>query len=109
MKTSALFLLLLGATASAAGTASPAGKPKSQFNSQIYEQENNTESFTGIVKIVREVDGETQVFFEGKQGFYSLASDSMQSKLVTSQTKKRPINVEVDKDSRRILKAEFKD
>ena len=84
-------------------------KPKSKFNAQIYEQEKETESFSAVVKVVREVQGETEVFFEGRQGFYGLSSDAQQDAIVKSQTKKRPIHVEVDRNSRRILKVEFQD
>lgn len=95
--------------ASQQAPATAPAKPKSQFNSQVYEQSAETESFSAIVKVVREVQGETEIFFEGKQGFYTLASDAMQAKMVKSQQKQKPVQVEIDTNARKILKAEFAD
>ncbi len=92
-------------TALAEGTKKTA--PKSQFNTQVYEQEQSSKSFSAVVKVLREVQGETQVFFEGQQGFFSLGNDSLQEKLVKSQKEKKAVSVEVDMAARRILKVEW--
>lgn len=87
----------------------PNPKPKSsQFNSQIYEKEKSESTFTAQVKIVREIQGDTQVFFLGVQGFYVLnlsasSAGSWQNLLIASQTKKFPVQVTVDTESRLIL------
>ncbi len=95
----------------AAATAKPAAptKAKSQFNSQVYEQSDSTESFSAVVKVVREVQGETEVFFQGHQGYYVLGNPSLQERLVKSQQKSRPVSVQVDVNARKILNVEFKD
>ena len=108
---------LLGICFSAALAAAEPSKPpaptnpppkKSQFNSQIYEKDKTEASFSASVKVVREVQGETQVFFEGVNGFYSLnmsspSAGSWQSLLVSSQSKKFHVQVTVDPESRQIL------
>jgi hypothetical protein len=100
-------------TANKAPATSPVGAktekaaPKSQYNNQVYEKSSDEEqSFTAIVKVVREVQGETEVFFEGKQGFYTLGSGS-QSLLNTSQKKKIPVSVSINPQNRQILKVEL--
>jgi hypothetical protein len=86
-----------------------AGKP-SQFNTQVHVQESSESSFVAVVKIVREIQGETQVFFEGKSGFYTLSSNSpsfgsIQSLLVESQKKKFAVSVKVNDDTKTLLSA----
>jgi hypothetical protein len=93
-----------GATKTTAPT-----KANSQFNSQVYEQNDNTENFTAIVKVVREVQGETEVFFQGRQGYYVLGNPSLQERLVKSQQKTKPVSVQIDSSARNILNVEFKD
>ena len=95
-----------GPTALAATSTQP--PKKSQFNSQIYENDKSESSFSARVKIVREVQGDTQVFFEGVKGFYVLTmsssnAGSWQNLLTASQTKKFKVQVSVDPDSRQIL------
>jgi hypothetical protein len=101
-----LFPLLLSAADAPKGKAAPA---KSQFNTQVYEKEQSSESFSAVVKVVREVQGETEVFFEGKQGFYTLGNSSLQERLVKSQKNQKPVNVQVDSMSRQITAVEFKE
>ena len=84
----------------------PSPSSKSKLNTQIYESEKEEESFTAVVKAVREVQGETEVFFEGKQGFFALASEKNQALLVKSQQKKFPVKVQVNSSSRQILSVE---
>ncbi len=84
-----------------------AGKP-SQFNTQVHEKEASESSFTAVVKILREVQGDSQVFFEGKSGTFTLDSGSpqfgsMQTLLVTSQKKKIPVSVTFNSDTLQIL------
>ncbi len=105
-----------------AGSGGPGVKPtsavtapvakKSQFNSQIYENApDEVQSFTAVVKIVREIQGDTQVFFEGKQGFYTVSSGSessgSESLLVTSQKKHIPVAVTVRVKSRQVIKVDL--
>lgn len=84
-------------------------KPASQLNTNIYEKESNLEVFSAVVNVVREVQGEFQVFFQGRQGFYSLKDEAQQHKLVKSIEQKKAVSVEVDTDSRQILSVEFKE
>ena len=79
---------------------------KSQLNTQVFEKESDSESFTAVVKVVREIQGEIQVFFEGRQGYYTLANEGLQEKLARSQTKRQPVQVEVQISSRQILRVE---
>ena len=89
-------------------TATPASPAKkSQFNSQVYEKaSDDAQSFTAVVKIVREIDGDIQVFFEGKQGFYTVLSGS-EALLVTSQKKHIPVAVTVTVQSRQVIKVDL--
>ncbi len=87
-----------------------AGKP-SQFNTQVHEKQASESSFTAVVKLLREVQGDSQVFFEGKSGTFTLDSSSpkfgsMQTLLVTSQKKKVPVSVTFNSDSLQILSVE---
>ncbi|MGZ5280381.1 MAG: hypothetical protein ACXWC9_10585 [Pseudobdellovibrionaceae bacterium] len=109
MKILSILTLLMSFSSFAAEPTKPAApaKPKSQFNSQVYEQSDSVEAFSAVVKVMREVQGEIEVFFEGKQGFYVLGEASLQERLVKSQTKKLPLRIEVETGSRKILKAEF--
>lgn len=84
-------------------------KPASQLNTNIYEKESTLEVFSAVANVVREVQGEFQVFFQGRQGFYSLKDEAQQHKLVKSIEQKKAVSVEVDKDSRQILSVEFKE
>lgn len=94
-----------------AGDLPQAKKPspkKSQFNTQIYEQESDTNSFTDTVKSLRQVADQTQVFFNSQKGFFqldtSLDSGKAHNLLAMSQKKQIPVNVTVDLDSRQVLK-----
>lgn len=114
MKQNFLFIFvacLLSASSFAADSkkaATPA-QPKSQFNANVYEQSDGVQSFSAVVKVVREVQGETEVFFEGRQGFYTLENSSLQERLIKSQQKARPVSVQVEPTARKIISAEFKD
>jgi len=109
MKILSILILLMSFSSFATGPSKPAApaKPKSQFNSQVYEQTDSVEAFSAVVKVMREVQGEIEVFFEGKQGFYVLGDVSLQERLTKSQAKKIPLRIEVETSSRKILKAEF--
>src|SRR5438445_2636265 len=63
--------------AAAGGDKKPA-KPKSQYNSNLFEAEESKEdskSFTGKVRVVRDISDDIEVLFEGDQikGIYSLS------------------------------------
>jgi len=112
MKIGTISMLLISFSSFAAEPSKPAAasaKPKSQFNSQVYEQTDSVETFSAVVKVVRQVQGETEVFFEGRQGFYVLGNESAQERLIKSQQKKKPVRVEIETGSRKILKADFQD
>lgn len=71
-----LLAVILGGSAHAGDT--PAAKPKSQFNSNLYEQEdkpNTDKSFSAKVRIVRDISDDIEVMFEGDsvKGIYSLS------------------------------------
>ena len=104
--------VLLSLSLALAGPAgSPGGTPKkqaSQFNTQVNLQEESEGSMTVTVKVLREVQGDAQVFFEGKTGAYQLDSaatnyGSMQSRLANSQKKKIPVSVRFNSDTMQIL------
>ncbi|MDG0816029.1 hypothetical protein [Bdellovibrio svalbardensis] len=62
----------------AAGGDKKPKKPKSQYNSNLYEQEeakDDTKSFTGKVRVVRDISDDIEVLFEGEdaKGIYSLS------------------------------------
>lgn len=62
-KTSVLFASLLAF--SLALPASAQSSKKSKLNTNLYEQDNKDTSASGKVKVVREVQGDTEVFLEG--------------------------------------------
>lgn len=81
---------------------------KSQFNTNIYQKESTQESFSAIVKVVREIQGDIQVFFEGQKGVFSIDGNhskagSFQELLTKSQKLKQPLQVVYDTESRQIL------
>jgi hypothetical protein len=105
MKLAGVLLLLVGLHASAE---TPTTKPaKSKLNTQIYEQTSEESSFSGIVKVIREIQGESEVFFEGKQGFFGVAPGVSQELLVKSQKKHVPVSVRVNTTSRQILSVQM--
>ena len=84
---------------------------KTGLNTQIYEKEDAGIGFDGVVKIIREVQGETQVFFEDKQGYFALNmsnpnAGAWQNLLTQSQKKRSKVNVLLDLQSRQILKVQ---
>lgn len=96
------------ASAESAGSGSKAPGKKSNLNAQIFEKESSESSFTSQTKVIREVQGETQVFFVDQKGFFVLNDSgpnagSWQNLLTQSQTKKFKVSVTVDPDSRQIL------
>ncbi len=98
-----------GAISGTGAGAKPAEKPKSQFNANIFEKESTESTIATTVKLVREVQGETQVFLEGQQGFFSLASNNpnagaYQNLLIDSQKKRTQVSVTLDPLNRQILK-----
>ncbi len=62
----------------AAGGDKKSARPKSQYNSNLYEQEeakDDSKSFTGKVRVVRDISDDIEVLFEGDEikGIYSLS------------------------------------
>lgn len=102
MKSWVFFLFLTPTLGLAAEGGAP--KAKSKLNTQIYEPDSKEDaSFQALVKVVREVQGDTEVFFEGRKGFYVLRSEKFQNLLVKSQQKKKPVSVTVNESTREIL------
>ncbi|QDK38386.1 hypothetical protein [Bdellovibrio sp. NC01] len=70
-----ILTVVLGSSAHAGDT--PAAKPKSQYNANLYEQEekNTDKSFSAKVRIVRDISDDIEVMFEGDsvKGIYSLS------------------------------------
>lgn len=89
----------------------PAGKPASKpaskpnLSTQIYEEDSQQETFTDVVRFVRDGDGYTEIIFTKRAGFYIAPSDeSSLEKLQASHSKKTPVQVTVDDKTSRILK-----
>ena len=106
MKSALVLMIFLSLQVRAAETPqkAPEKKSKSQFNTQIYEQTSEEGSLSGVVKVVREIQGETEVIFEGQSGFYSVAPGVSGELLLKSQKTKTPVTVKINKTSRQILK-----
>lgn len=84
-------------------TPAPNASPKSAYNTKIYENTEDSRSFTDTVKLVRDMDGNAEVLFMKQGGVYQAPTDSTaMSKLVESQINKSAVRVTVDVDSRRI-------
>lgn len=79
---------------------------KSKLNTQIYEQSSEETSFSAVVKVVREVQGENDVFFEGQKGFFTIGPGASQELLIKSQSKRIPVKVFVNMSNRQILRVE---
>lgn len=87
-----------------APSAPKADAPQSQFNTNIYEPADENVKFTDTVKLVRELDGNSEVLFMKKGGIYQSPNDSTaQSKLVESQTSKTPVTVIVNEETKKIM------
>lgn len=106
-----LLILALLTTRVEASDLPQAKKPasqKSKFNTQIFEKESETSSFTDTVKVIRTVADQTQVFFNSQKGTYfletALDSGRAQNLLAMSQKNRVPVNVTINSDSRQILK-----
>lgn len=105
-----LILTLLTARVEAGDLPSSSKTPpsKSKFNTQIYERESDTSSFTDTVKTIRPVAEQSQVFFVTQKGAYfletSLDSGRAQNLLAMSQKKNLPVNITANKDTKQILK-----
>lgn len=81
----------------------PAPK-KSQFSTEVYEKEDHQSKFTDVVKVIREMDGGTEVVF-AKFGTYTAPSDgTAMERLQESQKSKLPVPIVFNEDSRKILK-----
>ncbi len=64
-----LVLLILGGTLVPGLTLAQLSKAKSKakLNTQVFETDADDQSFSGKVKIVRDINSETEVFFEDKK------------------------------------------
>ena len=100
---SLLILVFLSPTAQADIVGSKA-RSKSQFNAQVFEKDEDQQSFKSQVKLIREMAGETQVFFTDRPGFFRLSDKgSLQNILIKAQKAKKPVDVTVDLSNRVLL------
>lgn len=99
--------------AAAGGDKKPA-KPKSQYNSNLYEQEeakDDSKSFSGKVRVVRDISDDIEVLFEGEdaKGIYSLsrkkANFAAMLKALESSKKAGGATVTVTADSDKNIKS----
>lgn len=98
-------LFILGVLTFSAGLAYSQGdSKKSKYNSEVYEKEEHQGKFSDIVKVIREMDGGTEIVFT-KLGTYTAPSDESQlERLQESLKSKLPVAVTFNEDSRKILK-----
>lgn len=103
-----LFLLLPALAWAEKPGSTGSKKAPSKPSTQIYEKEDSESTFSAQVKVVREVQDETQVFFVDQKGFYVLnmtapSAGSWQNLLNNSLSKKFKVSVTVNPDTRQIL------
>lgn len=83
----------------------PAAKPKSQYNTNIYEASDETMSFTDVVRVVRDYEGQSEVLFGKKSGVFTGPKEAEAiNRLVESQTNQTPVTVYYNEASRQILR-----
>lgn len=102
-----LFLMLLSVApySFAQPTATPVPASKSQYsNVQVYEKEDHQSKFSDVVKVIREMDGGTEIVFSKFGTYYAPTDGSAMERLVESQKSKLPVNVVFNEDSRKLLK-----
>ncbi len=77
---------------------------KSKYNTEVYEKEDRQSKISDIVKVIREIDGGTEVVFS-KVGTYTAPTDeAAMERLQESLKSKLPVSVTFNEDSRKILK-----
>ncbi|MES3039336.1 MAG: hypothetical protein V4736_15615 [Bdellovibrionota bacterium] len=83
-----IFSISLSSHALAEGPAAPAAAKKPSKN--IYERENDSKSFTAKVRVIREIQGETEVFFESStaSGTYYLPAAAKDYGLMKNRLRK---------------------
>lgn len=92
------------ASPSAKAPAKPSATPKSQFNTNVFEKEDENIRFGDTVKLVRELDGNTEVLFMQRGGIYQAPNDQTAlARLIESQRNKTPVNVVVNEASQKIM------
>lgn len=90
---------------SPAAPVAPAAKPKSQYNTNIYEASDETVSFTDVVRVVRDYEGQSEVLFSKKSGVFTGPKEAEAiNRLVESQTNQTPVTVYYNEASRQILR-----
>ncbi len=92
-----------GGAGSGASAGSAATK-KGGLNTNIYEKDSTSRSFTAKVKVIREFQGQWEVMFEGVTGFYTVSGDH-QAILVEAEKTKSRVIVKVDDENRRVISA----
>lgn len=91
-------------TNSPTAAAKSAEKPKSQYNTNVFEKEDENIRFSDTVKLVRELDGNTEVLFMQRGGIYQAPADQTAlARLVDSQRTKSSVNVIVHEASQKIM------
>lgn len=78
---------------------------KSQYsNVQVYEKEDHQGKFSDVVKVIREMDGGTEVVFSKFGTYYAPTDGTAMERLQESLKSKLPVNVTFNEDSRKLLK-----
>lgn len=92
----------------ASPTAKPPAKPvaeKPAFSTEIYEKESTLASFADTVKVIREIDGRSEVIFMKRGGPFTAPEDgAAMEKLINSQKDKSPVQVTYDEESQKITR-----
>lgn len=104
-----LVLLSLCGPVSGAAENKPAPATKSEspstLSTEIYEKESSQEEMTDTVKILREMDGRSEVLFVKRAGVFTAPDDGLSmEKLIESQKSKSAVHVTFDGDSQKIHK-----
>ncbi len=108
MKWIFLFVVTLSSTALFAQKDKPSGGAKPGLSTDIYEKEKTEKTISGTVKLVREIQGNWEVAFNGHPGFYIIPDGSdAQALLVEAQKKQQSVIVRVDEVSQRVLSAQW--
>jgi hypothetical protein len=76
--------------------------PKSGLNTNIYEKESSEKTFSSKVKMVREVQGSSEVLFDSKPGIFTF-DESQQTPLMQAKKDGSTVSVRYNEDNSHIL------
>lgn len=75
------------------------------LNAQIYEKDSSMIQFSDSVKVIRELDGATEVLFVKRTGVFTAPEDgSAMEKLIMSQKSGSPVAVTIDETTQKIVR-----